>query len=330
MPSIKNAFALRDNPFRPVKLRTVLTELTQNDMGLCQSLESKPLRIDRVSVLRHLFCPFQRFEGYLKDFEKTIEQQGGYALGESGEQSLLFLIHGPAGSGKTTLTAAMLDRAKQYMSKENRWHGFELSSQSKTVNEQITALTNLEQHIRKETKAWDYCYVLIENIVDGAEAAVLDFYDSICGDRFVFMFLQTDNKSPLATNSTNFKHTIKKYKIYPITSKDACLFVAHRTRLFRDPNPEDELKTYPQLQNYPLFPFDETDVKEVVETGAATEYFDGDTTTITIRQFSNILSKAINDALNILPESFNLNALPQQEVGKNIIKLAPSFERMIP
>lgn len=329
MPNIKNAFALRDNPFRPVRLPKVLSDLKQDDLGLCQSLETMPLRLDMAPALLKLFCPFQRFEKYLKEFEKTIEQQGGYYQGDPGTQSLLFLIHGPQGSGKTTLSAAMIGRAKQYMSNGTRWHGFEPNSQSKTTSEQIKELTELEERIRKDTQAWDYCYVLIENIVDGSEVAVLDFYDRICKDRFVFMFLQTNDNNPLARSSNNLKHTINRYRTVSLTSKDASSFVRHRIKCFRDPNSEDELKTYPQLQNYPLFPFDEDDIKEVVETGVAAQAINTESTTLTIRQFSIILSKAINDALNDLPVDFNIAAVSPGEVGNNIIRLAPSFERMI-
>ena len=72
------------------------------------------------------------------------------------------------------------------------WHPFELEQTHEfSAQKQIAEIDLLQKKILEgSTEAGDYCYVLIENLIAGAELRMLDFFDSVTkADRVMFLFL---------------------------------------------------------------------------------------------------------------------------------------------
>ena len=102
--SHEKAFALRDNPFRPMRRIPGVTRV-----AFLASLETRPLRMDIEPALRHLYVPkLGLSDRHEAEFQHVIRSQGGYRPGSAGFQSFIFLISGYQGTGKTTLASAMI------------------------------------------------------------------------------------------------------------------------------------------------------------------------------------------------------------------------------
>ena len=95
----------------------------------------------------------------------------------------------------------------------------------------------------------------------------------------------------------------------------------HRIDFFRVKPPAVD------LQAYPLFPFDENDVKEAVETGVLAK--PGEGAAVTIRQLSVVLHKAISDKRIGLSDDFDIAKVSSGNLPQQIIRLAPTFAKMV-
>ena len=116
----------------------------------------------------------------------------------------------------------------------------------------------LQKKILEDTQPGDYCYILIERLVAGAEERVLEFFDALRQNRMIVMFLLTTDETLLGQDRSNSKHSIEEILTPPLTEDDAITFVKHRLALFR----EDYVKK--DLASYKLFPFDEANIRDVV------------------------------------------------------------------
>jgi replication-associated recombination protein RarA len=193
--SYENAFALRDNPFGPTRLLEGITK-----PSVMQSLESLPLRSHLEPKLLALYCgQAGPFDQHLSFFQHLIATAGYNADPPSaGLKSLIFLIKGYQGTGKTTIANAMvhwLKKCKPVGSGE--WHVFDPwpLKEFSSSREQIAEIDVLQNKIDQETSTGDYCCVLIDNLVSGADVRALDMFSKLIEDRIVFLFLLTRSLS---------------------------------------------------------------------------------------------------------------------------------------
>lgn len=319
-----NFFALSDNPFGPTK---PLPEISKS--SVMRTLQRHPLRIYEEPKLIKLYCsqagPFEqhtkRFLEEISLFNYNIDPPS------AGFESLIFLISGYKGTGKTTLAHFMIHCLKKCeLDEGNKWHIFEQQlKESSSSSDQIAEIDKLKEKIDGETSAEDYCCVMLDNLVAGAEVTALDLYDKLFeSERIVFLFLVTSDLQILSKERNNSRHQITRFKMRELTSHDAVEFVKHRIKFFREPK-------LPSLGNYQFFPFDEVDIKESVESGLLRGNGNGEGR-ITLRQFNVILHKSLNNRINELKEvnaDFDIAHLPQNNVSNYIIKLVEYYQRMV-
>ena len=319
-----NFFALSDNPFGPTKPLPEISKIV-----VMRTLQRYPLRIYEEPELLKLYCSQAGpFEQHTKIFLEEITPLN-YNIDppSAGFDSLIFLISGYKGTGKTTLAYFMIHCLKKCkLDESNEWHIFEQQlKESSSSNDQIAEIHKLEEKIYKETSAEDYCCVMLDNLVAGAESAALDLYDKLfASERIVFLFIVTSDLQILSKERNNSRHQITRFKMLELTAHDAVEFVKHRIDFFRNPK-------LSSLSNYQFFPFDEVDIEESVESGLLRGNGNGEGR-ITLRQFNVILHKSLNNRINELKKlnaDFDITQLPQNSVSNYIIKLVEYYQRMV-
>lgn len=319
-----NFFALSDNPFGPTKPLSKISKIS-----VMRTLQSYPLRIYEEPKLLKLYCSQAGpFEQHTKRFLDKISLLS-YNIDppSAGFESLIFLISGYKGTGKTTLVNFMIHCLKKCKSDEiNEWHIFERQlKESSSSNDQIAEIDKLKEKIIEETSADDYCCVMLDNLVADAEVTALDLYDKLFdSERIVFLFLITSDLQILSKERNNSRHQITRFKMRELTSHDAVEFVKHRIKIFRD-------SKLPSLSNYQFFPFDEVDIKESVESGLLRGNGNGEGR-ITLRQFNVILHNSLDNRINELKErnaDFDIAQMPQNSLSNYIIKLVEYYQRMV-
>lgn len=296
-PTYEKSFGLTDNPFSPKKLLPgVKSALMMREIYI------KPLRLDDDDGLFQLYVgdagPFDQVHGAYR----TRLEGEGYAEGAAGGQSsvglnsFIFFIHGPIGTGKTTLMNMMLRSLKRCKPPNGAWAPFRAQfNLMPNESQQNKELDVVKDKIEKGAQAGDYCYLVLDNLTDGAVEKAFDLYNYI-GERFQLLMFVTTSDSELRQKTwANWPLPIVLYETAELSPDNAVSFIRSRVNLFRDP------KTAQALGNHELFPFNEKNIRAAVT--AKSVAYDAGTKIITIRQFSQALSSILERGL---PRSHNL------------------------
>ncbi|SRR5713226_8594716 len=288
MTIYETAFGLRDNPFCPTKpLRGMASP------RLMSNLSSFPLPVHREPLLLNLYCPKVGGEEILKDFDSRMAD-AGYEPPEIGTQPLLTVILGPQGTGKTTFANVMTRRLLQCaVPAGSRWAIYDPwpNKEFNGKDAQIEAVVALQKQILDETKEPDYCCVLVDNLVAGAEQAALNLYGELSELRIVFVFLMTSDQVLLKKNWDNVRGGPTVYQASELKPEDAVNYVVHRVNYFR-------VQGAPIPVDQELFPFDPDDIRSALARQAFTET--GQLRSIvTLRQLNNTLCRALAQARNV-------------------------------
>src|SRR5882724_9642416 len=155
--SYEQAFGLIDNPFSPKKL------LKGVKHGLLmKSIYINPLRLDDDDGLMQLYVgnagPFDlRF----KEFRTKLNGEGYYHNAASdqspvGINSFIFFVHGPIGTGKSTLINLMIRWLKGCIPPNGTWLPFRAQFNLRaTDSQQNSELDKLKDTIEKQAQAGD-------------------------------------------------------------------------------------------------------------------------------------------------------------------------------
>ena len=319
-----DAFALRDNPFGPTKLLVGIT-----DPSVMQMLVSRPLRIHVEPRLETLYSPDAGpFAEFCRRFEVLIAT-AGYTANPSvrGISSFILLIVGYQGTGKTTVTNVMIDMLKRCTPQGERpWHVFDPWPHRDfvTASEQGEEINRLEREITAQTGRGDYCCVLIDNLVSGADRHPLQMFDRLSVDRIVFLFMVTSDLNMLGRPHHNSRHHMTVFETRELTPTSAVAFARHRTGAYRS-------VALPPLTGHPLFPFDEVDLRDAVEARVFATETNGQGA-ITLRQLSVILNDVLLQRLVVLNQenpNFHITTLSPADVDAHIIHIPRAYRVLL-
>jgi GTPase SAR1 family protein len=284
------------------------------------SLMKEPLPIHKEKQLMGLYCSeVAKFAENEAKFMRLM-RMGGYSFERprAGKRQFIFFVRGSIGTGKSTLVNVMrhwLDEMKKPPNAPE-WHFFEawdIGDDTLTSEDQTKKLRDLEQQIGEETKEGDYCCIVADNIVEGVEQRALNMFRKLRSRNKVFLFLETNKLELIKKRWDNTSHKIELFDTTELTPEDAVKYVSHRVSYFR----AAELTSV--LGEHKLFPFAEDNIRQAVK---ARYRMEGDSEvgeTITIRQLNEILNAAMLERMDQLESSFDIAALPEDEIGKYII-----------
>jgi hypothetical protein len=253
----------------------------------------------------------------------------GYAEGAAGGQSssvglnsFIFFTHGPIGTGKTTLMNLMLRSLKRCEPPNGAWAPFRAHfGLMPTEPEQNRELDVVKDKIERGAQIGDYCYLVLDNLTEGAAQKAFDLYKYF-EERFQLLMFVTTSDSELRQRTwANWPLPIVPYETAELSPDNAVAFIRSRVRLFRDPQMAQA------LGNHELFPFNEENIRAAV-TAKSVAYNAG-TKIITIRQFSQALSSILERWLLRSHDLFNGGAAapsPAQLGGAEIDLIAGSKE----
>jgi hypothetical protein len=81
------------------------------------------------------------------------------------------------------------------------------------------------------------------------------------------------------------------------------------------------------LESYPLFPFDEDDIRSAFDSSAILEYVPEDT--VSLRQFSVILNKLISERLDELDDEFDITQVTEKQTEEYLLRLSREYKRLV-
>jgi hypothetical protein len=315
----KEAFGLSDNPFGP------LLAFDKVPPNLTLELAKRPLFVHKNDGLDQLCCEkISSFKKACDKFEGLLEVSGYTAnpVGR-GVTSYLISVQGDRGAGKTTLASRMLQLTrKRTPVSEPEWNVEELSLRSigQTVTEQAALIKALEKKIL-DKKAMYNC-VLVDDLLADAYPYVTQMYDTLTAE-FVAFIVFTCFDRKIAEHIDKSLHTVKKYEVEPLSPDDAMAYVAARYALFR-------LPVTPGILGHPVFPFDESDIRQAVQGRVWTAV--PTTAPVTMRLFASILADALARRLEDLATSepaFDLSKVPASRLPELQIQLAASYQAAV-
>jgi hypothetical protein len=316
------AFAFSDNPFDPSQ---PLRGMANADR--MQDLARSPLPVHQEPKLEELFCPAAgAFAEYLMVFVQRAALAGyrpGIPL--TAKRSLLFLIKGPRGTGKTTLANVMVERLQRGQP-PGSWLCLELDESGEGFEspaEQRTALDALRARVKGDNPA--YCCVLLDDLFKENVLHALRFYAECRKGRGLVLILLTSDLALIRQkNWDDYKVKFEIFTTQELTPDQAVEFVKWRVQCFRQQVP-------PNLAAFSLFPFEEQDLREHIRPleaadPAAQRPRDG---SIPLRQLGSTLDRALLNCMDILPADFDITKVPSTQVGRWLIYLAEALERMV-
>lgn len=312
----KEAFGLSDNPFGP---RRQVGGLPPN---LTQELEKRPLLLHRDSRLDHLYCEkLPSFNSACLNFQALVEADGYTAdPPQRGVTSYMVMIGGDRGAGKTTLASRLLQlMLKRCPEGEPKWHVEELllRSSKDTVTEQVEKLKALETKITAQNE--QYLCVLIDDLLGEAFPYAEDLYDTLTENAAIFLVL-TSCDPAIAEQIDKALHTVQRFAIAPLTPDDAIAYVNARYQMFRLPAANG-------INALPLFPFDETDIRNAVKA----RVLSGATTTgpVNMRMLASILQSALASRLQEIARhkpGFDVRGVAADKLAELLINVAQSYK----
>ena len=310
----EKAFGLRENPFKPSRIEGV------EKIVMTKDLHTSPLKIHEEPKLISMYCPHAGpFHSLFEKFKNMITLEG-YEINPScaGNSCFIFLIMGSEGTGKTTLASMMMHHLKQCKEKKE-WivHDPWAEKIFNSSIDQMAEIDKMERWIKDKTNANDYCCLLIDNLIYGAEARVFDLYDKF-GDRIMFLFLITSDPKLYEHFSLNSRHQVITLQTRPLTADDAVAFVKCRIETFRKTG---LLFT----SDFGLFPFDADDIRNAVMSGVIKDKRG----TITLRMLGVLLHKCIIYRMQELDENFDISTMSNNDVKNNIIHVIEYYNKIV-
>ena len=266
---------LLDNPFEPTEFRGV------ENVTLLQDLVTAPLQVHVEPNLKPLYClDLGPFSGHLRKFQNDLRLKGyRQQPPQSGRLSFVFTICGPKGSGKSSLANMMIDWLKGCLSPgEGPWDVEERfrDDPGSSAEEQGRVIGDLQSDIEK--KQVKYHCIVLDNLINGADRAAFVMWTGLRKTRQVVMFLIADDLPILRSGFSGIN--MRPYVTTALSADDGVRFVKHRMSCFR-------AKHFPWLEQFPLFPFSESDIREMLTPRHSGEEI------VTLRQFSVYLSEAL-------------------------------------
>jgi hypothetical protein len=300
MPSsYENAFGLTDNPFSPkIVLPGVKSGLVM------KSIYINPLRLDDDDGLMQLYVgDAGPFDLRYQEYSTKLQGEGYVHTNDPGKplvgiNSFIFFIHGPIGTGKSTLMNLMIRWLKLCQPPNGDWLAFKAQFNLRaTEAQQMLELERLKDRIEKKAQPGDYCYAVLDNLTEGASETAFDLYKYF-EEKFQLCMFVTTSDSELRQNTwSNWPLPILPYQTSELGPDEAVAFVRSRVSVFRDP------KTVAALGHGSLFPFEEQNIRAAVKT--KTLAYNSNTNIITIRQFSQALTTILERWLPTSPVLFN-------------------------
>jgi hypothetical protein len=256
--SFTKAFGLSDNPFRPMRMLQGV-----ENRNAMRDLHRKALRIHEEPALECLFVQEAGpFAEHLDDFCTKLSS-AGYSPDPRAAPltSFAFLVSGEQGTGKSTLVNAMLGwLLKCHV--EPDWVKFIHPPEGIIQGGGVPELASyLPAEIAKGSVAQDYCCVVVDDLTKADADRALRLWDEVTSTRTLILFLITAEER-LLYETQNSRVELTPYRTQPLTPDQAVELVRRRIAQFRD----DESAA--RLQNLPLFPFDEDDIRNAVKSKA--------------------------------------------------------------
>jgi hypothetical protein len=293
----KKAFGLRDNPFSPKQQFPGV-----RSQVLMKSIFVNPIRLDDDDGLYPLYVggagPFAAHYGEYEEKlagENYLEDSGD-GVPSVGNNTFVFIVRGPKGTGKTTLMNLMLRHLKRCKPPESEWVPFKAQfGNSLSEVDQSKALDDVKNLIMG--KSPDYCYLILDNLVDGVSQKAFDLYQEFEDRRQFIMFITTHDAKMRERTWENWGIPIIPYQTSELSPDNAVAFIRSRVQLFRD----DKTKHF--FEGNELFPFNEKNIREAVETKSVA--YDPTAKLITIRQFSQSLSIILEKQMPHAPDLYD-------------------------
>jgi hypothetical protein len=238
MPTYPEAFGLTDNPFSPSRLIEGVTS-----PFMMKSISINPLRLDADDGLLQLYVggagPFdEHYRAYQDKLEANgyVESAAG-AQSSIGINSFIFFIHGPIGTGKTTLMNLMLRSLKRCTPPSGAWTRYEADWGFKQpAPTQTLALEAMKEKIEKRSSGDDYCFVILDDLVQGASESAFNLFKHFEHKCLLFMFITTSDSGLREKTWANWPLPIVSYQTAALSPDNAVAFLRSRVNLFRQPS----------------------------------------------------------------------------------------------
>ena len=319
-----NAFALLDNPFSPLgPLAGVKRKSLQNNLA------NNPLLINLEPALEPLYSQDAGLFGtYLENFQK-FARRAGYREKPPpprvGNSSFIFSIYGTEGTGKTTFAQILVSWLKQCKPGDSNWSVHDEWSLARIAEpaKQIERIDALQKKIQIDVSKNSYCCIVVDNIGPGVLTRALEMYDQLLCNWIVFLFLLSKESELFPALSNGGKRTIIPFRMRPLSANWAVAFVKHRINLFRDMTVKA-----PWMKTYPLFPFDEDDIRSAFDSNAILGLI-SEEDTVSLQQFSVILSGMLAERLDALDDDFNITVVPENDIQGHLLRLSTEYKRLV-
>jgi hypothetical protein len=227
--------ALRDNPFGPRADKLA----PRPELRFAMSLDKQPLRVDRCSALRPLYCSaISHLDAHEARFRALLASMNyDFADRSPGLENVIILLRGAQGVGKTTLASWFIDIVQKGFDPAAPLFEPDRSGPKSgpwTKEDLAKGLAAMKTQIASTTQPGDHLLMLVEDVMADTLDLVLGLYDDL-GDYPKLMFATTHDLSLLDKPLQNMSQTIEAFTLAPIGPEDAEAFVRHRLELFRNP-----------------------------------------------------------------------------------------------
>lgn len=324
------AFALRDNPFNP---RDDIEGATNET--LTWDLANKPLLVRLEPALERLYSPDAGpFGTYLENFQR-FARRNGYRdkplPPKAGKIPFLCSIFGIEGTGKTTLSQVMVSWLKNCTPKRGPWKVYDEWSFEKNPDpaRQIERIDAIQQKVQSEVSVGGHCCIIADNIVSSSVLnRAFQMYDDLTRDRVVFLFLLSNERELFPALSNQGKVNITPFRMLPLSASWAVSFVRRRVEEFRLKFGEHQPQP-PWLEKYPLFPFDEGDIRSAFDKNEVVGLLPGYADTVSLRQFGGILNDILAERLEELNDDFDIMEVPEVDINQHLLKLSSAYRQLV-
>jgi hypothetical protein len=273
-----------------------------------------------------LYCPSSGpFDNNMRRFQSLMM---GYNFATDpptlGVEPFIFHIRGPVGSGKTTLANVMMHWIQKCRPEsEPEWHrafGPWKGAEDLLLEEQQNRIKFLEQTIEVESDEGDYCFVVIDNVLEGAIRNALNMYERLKEQRIVFMFLLSSHEPLLHKDWSNEPHDVQIFDTTGLTPEQALIFTKYRIDYYR------VLHDLAVFEAFEIYPFRLEDISEAV---SALEETPHSKRAVTIRMLNEALHNAIAAKRVNMGDQFNIANVSKDEATEYMISVILSAENRI-
>jgi hypothetical protein len=248
----QETLALSDNPFGPRA-----DSIAPPPRDYLKDLDRAPLRPDKRPELLPLFSEAAYEASKHLDEFRTVLFERGYSIDppRRGDDSLIVLIRGDRGAGKTSLACRMIvEVLKTSKAGDNPWKRFELHAKEERQPvpdraEYKAALAELDSQILENSAHDDYVCALVEDVTQDNFDQVADLYGKYQQTRTLIFFAITHDILLQARDFRSYPRRVQVFSLSPLLPEQADSYVSQRLEYFRDPK-RAEIREISQL-----FPF---------------------------------------------------------------------------